>query len=314
MGEPAAMSVVTLQVWHALKRPPIHHPLFRRVSRKAPAIRRKITPLQQFGILVGCAVLALLGLHFFSQFIFVALFFIPLGAAALYTILNGTAAGLYWAVRVSDAIAREQERGTLELLGTSPYGIFSANWAICTGCQYYDQTFNGTGAQRVWFSRIFFLVLVLLSTSAALTEPLSSGAHPLEGFTRACALVLVLALALYIDDMHSTVLGSLVGLIVPQFARSRLDARAAAMLLFLSLQIFSYALVWLIGFELLPHLSASFAFDDMTVRFALPVAQLTVFFLVRELLSRILWRLNAHLLHDDISDLNMLTRGGRLLW
>lgn len=308
------MSVVTLQVWHALKRPPIHHPLFRRVSRKTPTLARKITSIQQLGILIGCAVLAALGVHFFSQFIFVALFFIPLVAVALYTILNGTAAGLYWAVRVSDAIARERERGTLELLAASPYGAFSANWAICTGCQYYDQTFNGAGAQRVWFSRIFFLVLILLSASATMTRPPGTGAHPLEGFAKACAIVAVLALALHIDDIHSAVLGSLIGLIVPQFARNRLDARAAAVFCFLTLQILSYLLVWLIGFGLLPGLSARLALDNAAAGLALPAAQLTAFFLVREVLSRILWRINAVLLDGDVSDLRLLTRGGRLIW
>ena len=314
MGEFAVMSVLSLQVWHALRRPPIHHPLFRRVSRRTPPVKRKITTIQQLGILAGCAALALLGLHYFSQMIFVALFFIPLGAAALYTILNGTAAGLYWAVRVSDAIARERERGTLELLATSPYGAFSANWAICTGCQYYDQTFYGAGMQRVWFSRIFFLALILLSASVTMTEPRNIGAHPLEGFAKASALVAIIALALYIDDMHSMVLGSLVGLIVPQVARSRLDARAAAVFCFLTLQIFAYALVWLIGFELLPGLSANAALNEMTAGLALPIEQLIVFFLVREVISRILWRINAIMMDGDVSDLRMLTKGGRLIW
>ncbi len=307
------MSVVTLQVWHALKRPPIHHPLFRRVSQRPPDQRQRISTTQQFVILAVCAVFAALGLYYFSQMIFVALFFIPIGAAALYMLLNGTAAGLNWALRVSDAIVRERERGTLELIATSPYGAFSACWAICTGCQYYDQTFNGTGAQRVWFTRIFFLTLILLSASVTMTAPRSMGAHPLEGFAKASLLVGILAVGLYIDDVHSAVVGSLVGLIVPRFARTRLDARAAALFGFLLLQLGAYGLSWLIGFVLLPSINANFALNVATSGLALPLEQLIVFFALREALTRALWRINSILLHGEVSDLRLLTKGGRLI-
>ncbi|MEP7290882.1 MAG: hypothetical protein ABI835_03815, partial [Chloroflexota bacterium] len=188
------MSVVTLQLWHALKRPPVHHPLFRRTSKRAQVPRRRMTLPQQAATLGVFAAIAAVGLHYYSQMIFVVLFFLPLAAAALYMTLNGTFAGLYWAVRISDSIALERERGIYELLSASPYGAFSVSWAICTGCQYYDQTFNGEGAQRVWFSRIFFLTLFLFSTAVSFTEPRWTGGHPLGGFFKAGVLVAILAL------------------------------------------------------------------------------------------------------------------------
>ena len=307
------IGVMTFQFWKALRRPPIHHPLFRRVSRPPMTEPRRLTLGQQIAIAVVCIGAAAICLHYYSEMIFVAIFFLPIGAAALYITLNGTAAGLYWAVRISGAIARERERGTFELLSASPYGAFSASWAICTGCQYYDQIFHGAGAQRVWFSRIFFLTLILLSFSVSMSVPRSLSGHPFDGFIRACALVAVIACAFYIDDIHSTVIGSLVGLIVPLFIRSPLNARVAALGAFLGLQLGAYGLSWLIGFEVLPRLDPNLALDIFEATLALPVAQLIVFFVVRELMTRVLWWLNGLLMNGDVSDLRLLTKGGRLI-
>lgn len=305
------MTALSLQVWNALRRPPIHHPLFRRVSKnRAFSLPRRLTLPQRIGLMAFFTIMLYLSLRYYTQMIFVILFFIPLGLTGLYMALHGTLAGLYWAVRVSSAIARERERGIYDLLSTSPYGAFSVSWAICTGCQYYDQTFSGTGAQRVWFSRIFFLTLLLLSAAISLADPRTRSP---EGFLFVSELVVILAIAFHLDDIQSTVIGSLVGLIVPLFSRHPLDARVGAFIGFLLLQVGAYTLVALIGFVLIPQVTASLIPDSQIVEFALPIEQFGVFFAVRELLARILWRLNA-LLHDgDVSDLRLLTKGGRLI-
>ncbi len=314
------MSVVTMQVWNALKRPPIHHPLFRRVSQKhPPPPPRSLSSVQRIALAVLFALLATIGLRYFSQLVFIILFFIPIGITGLYMALHGTVAGLYWAIRIASAIARERERGTFELLSTSPYGPFSASWAICTGCQYYDQTFNGVGAQRVWFSRIFFLTLLLISGLLSLPEahglgvPNNTSENFAESLLSVIELVSVLALAFHIDDIHSTVIGSLVGVIVPLFARNRLDARVGAFVGFLALQITAYAVVWVIGFMFMPNLNTNLSLSASVAALALPLEQLAVFFIVRELIARVLWSVNSLLLDGDVSDLRVLTQGGRLI-
>ncbi len=309
------MMVVSLQVWQALKRPPIHHPLFRRVSQTHPP-----SPPRRLSLVERVALLALLltGIYFllayFVSLVLVVIFFVPIVVAGIYMALHGTLAGLYWATRVSAAISRERERGTYELLSVSPHGAFSASWAICTGCQYYDQTFNGIGAQRVWFSRVFFLSIALMGALISLFDPRDYPGNPLEGFLLAVSAIAVLALAFQIDDIHSTVIGSLVGLIVPLFARNRLDARIGAFAGFLVLQTTAYALVWLIGFVLIPQINASLPLSGFAAALSLPLEQLLVFFAVRELIARLLWGLNSWLHDGDVSDLRLLTKGGRLLW
>ena len=314
------MSVVSMQVWNALKRPPIHHPLFRRVSQKRPpAPTKSLSQLQQVALAISFALLAYIGLRYFSQLVFIILFFIPIGITGLYMALHGTVAGLYWAIRIASTIARERERGTFELLSTSPYGPFSASWAICTGCQYYDQTFNGVGAQRVWFSRIFFLTLLLIGGLLSLPEahglgvPNNTSENFLGSLLSLIELVSVLALVFHIDDIHSTVIGSLVGVIVPLFARNRLDARIGAFVGFVALQITAYTVVWVIGFMLIPDLNANLSLNASVAALALPLEQLGVFFIVREVSARVLWTINYLLLDGDVSDLRLLTKGGRLI-
>lgn len=305
------MTAVSLQLWSALRRPPIHHPLFRRVSKsRAVALPSRLNTAQRIGLLVFFTIMLYVSLRYYTQMIFVLIFFIPLGLTGLYMALHGTIAGLYWAVRVSSAISRERERGVYDLLSTSPHGAFSVSWAICTGCQYYDQTFNGIGAQRVWYSRIFFLTLLLLSAAISLADP---RAQSPEGFLYVAELVLLSAAAFYVDDIQSTVIGSMIGLIAPTVLRHALDTRIGAFFGFLLLQVSAYALVIVIGFVLLPQIMVDALGDGSLTKFLLPVGQFAVFFASRELFARVLWRLNW-LLHDgDVSDLRLLTRGGRLI-
>ncbi len=313
MGKAGLVSTVSLQFWYALKRPAIHHPLFRRITRdRVPRPQPKLSLGQQVVIMALLVLPAYFILRYYADMIVVGILFIPLGIAAVYMTLHGTIAGLYWAMRISGAIARERERGSFDLISTSPYGAFSASWAICTGCQYYDQTFNGIGAQRVWFSRIFFLTLLLMSAVISLIEPRSTSAA-VNNCLYVSDVVIAVSLAFVIDDIHSAVIGSLIGMIVPLIVRNRLNAHLGALAGFLTLQIGAYALVWLIGFTLLPQVNANLAVGALAASLMLPLEQVLVFFAVRELIARVLWRIHSLLLDDDVSDLSLLTKGGRLI-
>jgi hypothetical protein len=303
----------SLQLWDALHRPPIHHPLFRRAARQPEpysAPPRSLSRARRWVLLLGGGVLAAVAVVYFTQLIVMLIFFVPLACAAVYMILFGTASGMYWALRVSGAIARERERGTYELLSTSPYGPFSASWAVCTGCQYYDQTFKGVGAQRVWYARAFFLTMLLFSAIAAQVDPRNFGGRSLETLVGVTVIAFTLALAFYMDDVQSTVTGSLVGMIVPQFTRNRLDARVGAFVGFVLLQASVYLLVWWASFSLLPQINEALGVRPFIV---LPCEQVLAFFAIREVVIRVLWGMTTLLFAGDVSDLRLLSKGGRLI-
>lgn len=305
------MNTLTFQLWDALKRPPIHHPLFRRAAQSRQPAPRPYRPLsrRRRAALMAIAALALyVGVAYFAQLLILLIFFIPLVVVLLYMTLYGTLAGLNWAICISAAIARERERGIYDLLSTSPYGAFSASWAICTGSQYYDQTFNGVGSQRVWFARVFFLTLLLLSAVIALADPRGGGS--LTGFLFIAEIVGLLALAFRLDDVQSTVIGSLIGVIVPLFARNRLDARVGAVTVFLLLQASAYLLIAWLALGVVPQINADVPVVSL---YALPAEQLLVFFAVREGIARGLWAVNTLLFAGDVSDLRLLGKGGRLI-
>ena len=125
--------------------------------------------------------------------------------------------------------------------------------------------------------------------------------------------MIVLALAFHIDDIQSTVIGSLVGLIVPLFARNRLDARVGAFVGFLLLQISAYTARLVIGFMLCRSSTPTWRLERTVAALALPLRTVAgLFRRARSDRARAL-AVNSLLLDGDVSDLRLLTKGGRLI-
>ena len=283
--------LITLRFWDALQRPPLQHPMFRRTMRLYKPVDRPITKrplsarlglaLMAFSV-VSCGVIA-------PQLVLFLLLTMPVILSVGFTMLHGTMAGALFATRISSAIARERERGSLNLIAVSPRGGFEALWAICTGCQYYNQWFRGEGNQNVWYTRLILLVVLLVSGTLALSDPrISDGNHTAALFALMITIVMI-GFVFVVDDIHSAVIGSLVGLIVPMIARSRFDARLWAFLVFLSLQVFAYLLSWIGSFILAPFLLDGLRLGWVAAHLALPLAQFLIFFATRELIARALW-------------------------
>ena len=305
------MSAVTLRVWNALQRPPLRHPLFRRMislSRREGG-EHPFPMRARVGLLVFSFGFIFASLRLFPEILIILIFVVPLSASAIYMLLHGTLAGAIFATRISAAIARERDRGTLELLSMSPQGGFAATWAICTGCQYYDQTFKGQGARRVWFARFIFVSVMTLSSLLALASPRVYGGRPIEALVLMLVGILVVSLAFHIDDVHSLVIGSLIGLLVPIIARNRFDSRLWALLTFLLVQIVAYTLTWVFGLLVIPQAFENVGMTDFTLDTAAALAVLLVFFATREIVAQGLWLALRVLMNDDLDAMLPLLRG-----
>ncbi len=305
------MNAVTLRIWNALQRPPLRHPLFRRmISLSRRENEASPVPMRaRVGLLVFSFGFIFASLRLFPEILIILIFVVPLGAGAIYMLLHGTLAGAVFATRISAAIARERERGTLELLSMSPQGGFAATWAICTGCQYYDQTFKGQGARRVWFARFIFVSVMTLSSLLALASPRAYGGRPFEALALMLVGIMVVSLAFHIDDVHSLVLGSLVGLVVPVITRHRFDARLWALLTFLLLQVVAYTLTWVVGLLIIPQLYEDIGLTGFTLDIAIALEVLLVFFATREVLAQGLWLALRVLMDDDLDAMLPILRG-----
>jgi hypothetical protein len=123
--------MLTLKLWHALHDPPSTHPIFRRTVVLPTETYRKRRYLSWANVII---VLVLgLGEHIPT----LLLFLMP-----LLLFVTGIIYGLDCALRVSQAIAREHENDTFQLLSLSPPGPLGTCWTVCTSSLYRNREFD----------------------------------------------------------------------------------------------------------------------------------------------------------------------------
>jgi hypothetical protein len=212
-----------------------------------------------------------------------------------YSVLNGTVHGVMWAFRISNGIAKEREQGRFELLWLAPSGPLGATMAVCTGCLYRKATLHTFVAQRRYILSAAILIGLLAVLNASYQSP------SLYTSPRLLALIdaSVLIAGLYIDSVHSTVLGSLVGMLVPNYSRSSVDARLWAPIIFLMLQAITFLLTLLTGLVILPDGYALLGMGGWFTEVSPAPVSLIVFFMSREIMIRVFWQLLAEQLNAD---------------
>ena len=102
--------------------------------------------------------------------------------------------------------------------------------------------------------------------------------------------LVTMVLAIYIDHLHSVVLAAEIGILVPTYATRRLDASAAAFILYLVIQVSTFVLTLLIGFAIAPRVLDVLQVPAVASALTLPIVRLLVFAGSREVIIRYLWR------------------------
>jgi|FLYN01.1.fsa_nt_gi hypothetical protein len=293
--------MMTRKLWYALHHPPARHPLFlRTVLLPAPARR----PFVSWATLLIDLVL---GVAFNTP----TLLFLLM---PFFLLIIGVSYGLDCALRVSTTIAKEHEDRTFDLLSLAPTGQWGTNWALATSSLYRNRDFDRlfTIIRAALATALVLTCIVALIAAMSLTPsrptrlPQPSTTDMLMRVAADFLAVLALLAAIYVEYVQSTVLGSVVGLIVPTYAHNRLDASLWSFSVFLLLQVSTYALAWLIGFNLLPDAYERLQINGWYANFSLPVLRVAVFFLLREAIITALWRalvqrLNLHVGEVDLT-------------
>jgi hypothetical protein len=277
--------MITRKLWYALNHPPSRHPLFRRTVILPPASRRRF---------VSAATLLIelvLGIAFNAP----TLLFLLM---PFFLLIIGLAYGIDCALRISTTIAKEHEERTFDLLSLAPAGVWGTNWVLTTSSLYRNRDFD----------RLFTIIRTTLATGLVLTcivaliavmslSPSRPSWHPQaanpDGILRVAAdfvAIIALLAALYVEYVQSTVLGTLVGLVIPTYAQNRLDASLWSFGIFLLLQVMTYTATWLVGFDLLPEVFERLNLAGWFASFTLPVLRVAAFYLLREGLIAALWR------------------------
>lgn len=96
---------------------------------------------------------------------------------------------------------------------------------------------------------------------------------------------------LYIDYVQSTVMGSMVGLVIPTFASSIVDSFLYAPAVFLFLKFGCYSLGVLVGINLIDTLYLQAGWQGGAADLSMTVLRVVIMVAVQEILIRGLWRL-----------------------
>lgn len=205
---------------------PAEHPVHNQMVRQGGVTSLPIWGGLVLGLL-SCCGLSMLMVNVRASFN--ALFF-----TFLFTISTGVAVG--WAVSIAAALVRERERNTYDVLCVTPDGPERVDWAICTGRLHRDDTLHWMVDSRMLFVILLFTAIVMLLFSTAL----GSRRFDPYGFTVVLVTVISVGITTYLDLVQSLVLCGLVGMWVPRYARTGLDARLWAAGGFLLLQVVTF--------------------------------------------------------------------------
>lgn len=311
--------MLTPKLWRVFNDPPTLHPLFWRTIYRSGATQfathdnrlEILTERLVLSYLGGVIVIwAILGTHLTTlpipntlSIVLINLLFLLLALPVLisilyvlrYTLLNGTISGLLWALRISGYIAYERELGGFDLVWVAPPGGLGASMAVCTGCLYRKATIHQFRKQ--------YRVVAVFVLITGLTGILGLEARLITIYTSlrvfALTLLIVVVVALYIDAVHSLIISSLVGMLVPTFTQNRLDARFWTSGIYISIQVFTFALGVFVCLFLMPTLYTALQLSGWWVDLSPLLIGLAVFYLSREAIIIVLWHLLARQFNAD---------------
>ena len=266
-------------LWNHLLYPPVH-PLSQR-TLASPATHYVIPAMR--GVVPLLVALTVCGFWMVStESAASVVLFVLFMAASASTGYVGV-----WVITVGNAIATEQDRGTYDLLCLSPSGALGANWAICAAFLHSHDSLRWIGLIRKLCAGL--LLLALLS-ALMITASLNRTESPFQPQFAALFLdMTTLAFVSYIDHVQSVVLGSLIGMLAPQFAWSTIAARVWAPWLFVIMQM-------------MPLLATTFVLLLMPENSPMMLG-LFVLYMMREGLIFVLWRMLIFSLNADPREL-----------
>jgi hypothetical protein len=281
-------TMITWRLWNMLRNPPFSHPLFRRTLIRR--VGHQPSEIQPYRIITPRFIIELVGVLFICTAMLSPIFLI-LAAIGLLMILNGTIYSLVWSVRTSGLIAQEREKQTYDVCCVSPEGALGVNWAICTGYLHRDNRLEQihTVVRSLLGMALIMVVLIALVLASNVGQERTNQFAQEETLRYSIMLVHVTTAIclIYIDHVHSIVLGCLIGLLIPSYAQRRLDAQLGTLAVYLALQISTYVAAWVTGWMILPAI-----YDESANGFAqisLALSQIAVFFGIREAVIMFLW-------------------------
>ncbi len=305
------------KLWSALQNPPALNPVFRRTanveylfSLRFPAFNR----LRRL-VLVGLFVFILLLLITYPRYVLLFILIVPMSimfvllVVPILLVIGSNLMGVIWSSSVSTTIVREREHSTYDLLCLLPDGVFGATWAIGSGCIHRGAFFEllQLGVRTfALFGIIILGIMVIVTLGIAASPPFYDGEADLIRAITTVLDMIAIIIGYYAHHIQSVVLSPLTGILTSIYVRNQLEARLFAPIIFLALQVGSYALTFLIAFRIIPDIYHYFALTDSLTHMTLPFAQLAIFYAIREGILFAVWTLVKQELNIHPSEFNRL--------
>jgi hypothetical protein len=289
--------MLTLKLWRALHNPPSIHPLFRRIVVLPSEAYRKRRYLSWANLIIALVV----GLGEYAPTIL--FLFMP-----LLLFVTGIIYGLDCALRVSSAIAREHENKMFQLLALAPPGPLGTSWTMCASALYRNREFDQLHMivrSSLMIAVVLTIIigsLVMFSQSAMVAKTSQPALPTLINLIHLGGVFIVI----YAEYIQSALLGCLVGMLIPTYAESSLDAGFYAFGLFMLLQISGYFLTALLGFYVLSSLYAILSLHGMYAEISLTILRVAIFILIREAVIRLVWRHLTERLNAQASEFDYI--------
>ncbi len=273
---------MTLNLWRALNNPPATHPIFVRT-----VVLPRVGIGKRWGISAAGLIISLVIRlsEFMPTLLIIVMPFLLAGGGLVY--------GLDCAMRVSQLITTERRNHTYPLLALCPAGALAVCWVICTSAIH----------QHRYFTRLHEIIRVctqiavgliglvlLLFTCVSIPIIVTASRLTVPDYVSVINIGAVLVL-IYSEFVESTVIGCLVGLIIPTFSEGALDSLLYAPALFLLVKIGCWVISMLIGFTLLEQVYTQFALHNGLMDIFLTVMRVMIVVAVQDIIIRGLWRI-----------------------
>ncbi len=271
---------MTLKLWRALNDPPATHPIFVRTVLLPRVVKRR--SISSASIFIGFIV----SMTQYTPSILVFLMPILLGVCGLIY-------GLDCAVRVSQQITLERKNNTYSLLVLCPPGALAVCWVMCTSLLYQERQFRRLNEIVVTSARVAstaIATVLVLFIGISITIIVSSSHLTLPIITPVINAEAIVVL-IYSEYVQSTVIGCLIGLIIPTFANGAMDSFLYAPAIFLLVKIGSYAIGVLVGFNLLGWIYQQIGIQSELMDIVLTLVRVVVIVVVQDVFIRALWHM-----------------------
>lgn len=227
-------------------------------------------------------------------------------------LFGGTLSGWAAATRIAKTIFREQEKARYDLLLLTPPGVLGVHWAIVTRNLRDDRLLRWLrwlpSGFFIFVGFLLFGLLIGIITTSFLWL-LNDSVLGFSALFQVSAGLLVLGI-LYADYLQSVVMGVLIGILLPTYAKTQAEnsAYALASACFFSVQalyylIFGFVGLWLTVQVIVPALVQGRQFIAVIVL----AISLAVMFASREIVVRWLWRQAEQRLQFDALDSGVRT-------